>query len=80
MYGLIGTIFSIIGCTILTFVECNDSICKVNYKDTTHNYYDSFYIYYEKFKDADIDEKIIEISVKILGFISFFLLNFFLYL
>ena len=76
MYGLIGTIFSIIACTILTFVECSDSFCKVNYNDSS-NYYDNFYIYYEKFKDSDIDEKIIEISVKILGFISFFFIKFF---
>ena len=79
IYGFIGTIFSSIACTITTFVNCpsskNIGLCKVELDTTNDNnniklkYYDNFYIYFNKFENIN---KIEEIVVIIIGFVTFF--------
>lgn len=86
-YGILGTIICSIACTITTFVKCKnnekkehksiyDYICLVkenfeNSNNTNKNiYFDNFKIYFKAF--SGYTETIKEISILILGFITFF--------
>ena len=75
IYGLIGTIFYTIICTISTFFECKGNIlnyiCKIKKDDDSKDqYFENLSFYFQNFNETI--EIIFEIIVIILGIISFY--------
>ena len=91
-YGKIGSIYSIIICSISTFVKCtnnyvNNNLCTIKYSKSDKNIYlDNFIIYFKKLfgldskEDYSLKETFFEIISTILGVISnFWYIYFYIY-
>lgn len=77
IYGAVGAFFSIIGCVIATYVECNylyddnivGNICFIQSKENKNIYYfDNFMIYFNNV----IEKKYLKIILIVFGVITFF--------
>jgi hypothetical protein len=87
-YGLIGTIFCSLFCTITTLNNCGDSIishkemikiCRLRENITqneTYNYYDNYHIYIDHLLEGDILYKIKNYCIVLLRIIILFLVRF----
>ena len=84
VYGLMGSIISLIFCIFTSIFNCNDGeiqnyFCNVSNNNNTDKYIDSFSIYYNTFQGYSNNDKtqiIIEILVIIFGGITFFIYKF----